>query len=192
MTTTNNALDGLALEADARQGVVMLNKVYDFLGRFVAYPSEHARVAHALDMAAAAVLGRNYAGSKWYRRSYELIQRHVPSATNPPQADLTIRITTVITGCELPEALTDVQVSILALNGSVQRTLDFGDVSSPGGMASVRLGRVARRQPRLDHRQVLIGQVLGYAKRHGIPVRVTKAKPSSGSYGAFRTTICGG
>ena len=29
---------------------------------------------------AAAVLGRNYPGSKWYHRSYELIQRHVPSA----------------------------------------------------------------------------------------------------------------
>ncbi|MDV3256383.1 MAG: outer membrane protein assembly factor BamD [Sphingomonas sp.] len=29
---------------------------------------------------AAAVLGRNYPGSKWYRRSYELIQRHVPAA----------------------------------------------------------------------------------------------------------------
>jgi outer membrane protein assembly factor BamD len=29
---------------------------------------------------AAAVLGRNYNGSKWYKRSYELIERHVPSA----------------------------------------------------------------------------------------------------------------
>ena len=29
---------------------------------------------------AAAVLGANYPGSKWYRRSYELIQRHAPSA----------------------------------------------------------------------------------------------------------------
>jgi outer membrane protein assembly factor BamD len=29
---------------------------------------------------AAAVLGANYPGSKWYHRSYELIQRHVPSA----------------------------------------------------------------------------------------------------------------
>ena len=29
---------------------------------------------------AAAVLGANYPGSKWYRRSYQLIQRHVPSA----------------------------------------------------------------------------------------------------------------
>ena len=29
---------------------------------------------------AAAVLGRNYPGSKWYKRSYELIQRHVPQA----------------------------------------------------------------------------------------------------------------
>ena len=32
----------------------------------------------------AAVLGRNYPGSKWYRRSYELIQRHVPSAAAAP------------------------------------------------------------------------------------------------------------
>lgn len=28
----------------------------------------------------AAVLGANYPGSKWYKRSYELIQRHAPSA----------------------------------------------------------------------------------------------------------------
>src|SRR2546423_1477229 len=44
----NNALDDLALETDARQGAAMLNQVYAFLGRFVAYPSDHARVAHAL------------------------------------------------------------------------------------------------------------------------------------------------
>jgi outer membrane protein assembly factor BamD len=31
---------------------------------------------------AAAVLGANYPGSEWYRRSYRLIQRHVPSAVN--------------------------------------------------------------------------------------------------------------
>ena len=29
---------------------------------------------------AAAVLGRNYPGSEWYKRSYELIQRHAPQA----------------------------------------------------------------------------------------------------------------
>jgi outer membrane protein assembly factor BamD len=33
---------------------------------------------------AAAVLGANYPGSKWYKRSYELIQRHTPAAA--PQA----------------------------------------------------------------------------------------------------------
>ena len=32
---------------------------------------------------AAAVLGRNYPGSKWYKRSYELIQRHAPQAAAP-------------------------------------------------------------------------------------------------------------
>ena len=35
---------------------------------------------------AAAVLGANYPGSKWYRRSYELISRHVPSAVNAQPA----------------------------------------------------------------------------------------------------------
>jgi outer membrane protein assembly factor BamD len=35
---------------------------------------------------AAAVLGANYPGSKWYRRSYELIQRHVPSAAAQPSS----------------------------------------------------------------------------------------------------------
>ena len=28
---------------------------------------------------AAAVLGANYPGSKWYRRSFELMQRHAPA-----------------------------------------------------------------------------------------------------------------
>ena len=32
---------------------------------------------------AAAVLGANYPGSKWYERSYELIQRHAPAAAQP-------------------------------------------------------------------------------------------------------------
>jgi len=32
---------------------------------------------------AAAVLGANYPGSVWYKRSYELIQRHVPQAAAP-------------------------------------------------------------------------------------------------------------
>ena len=34
---------------------------------------------------AAAVLGRNYPGSKWYRRSYELIGRHAPQAAAAAQ-----------------------------------------------------------------------------------------------------------
>jgi len=31
----------------------------------------------------AAVLGANYPGSEWYKRSYDLIQRHVPTAAQP-------------------------------------------------------------------------------------------------------------
>lgn len=63
------------------------------------------------------------------------------SATGPPQADLSIRITAVVPECELPETLTRVQVSIAG-----QRTLEFTDTVSPGGAATVKLGRVARRQ----------------------------------------------
>jgi hypothetical protein len=45
---TNRELDELAQQSDAAQGQVTLRKVYDYLGRFVVYPSEDAHVAHAL------------------------------------------------------------------------------------------------------------------------------------------------
>jgi hypothetical protein len=45
---TNQELDAQVLALDARQGEFALEAVYAFLGRFVSYPSEHARVAHAL------------------------------------------------------------------------------------------------------------------------------------------------
>ena len=45
---SNRELDRLALQADAAAGRAALQTVYDFLGRFVVYPSEYARVAHAL------------------------------------------------------------------------------------------------------------------------------------------------
>ena len=48
MSTSNAELDAKVIEIEARQGEVMLRKVYDFLGRFIAYPSDHAHVAHAL------------------------------------------------------------------------------------------------------------------------------------------------
>jgi len=45
----NNAqLDQIVLDSDARRGQRVLSKVHEFLGRFVAYPSEHARLAHTL------------------------------------------------------------------------------------------------------------------------------------------------
>ena len=45
---SNDDLDKLALESDARAGERVLAQLYEFLGRFVSYPSEHAQVAHAL------------------------------------------------------------------------------------------------------------------------------------------------
>jgi hypothetical protein len=46
--TDNAALDRFTLEHDGRQGDRVLKQVYDFLGRFVSYPDEEARVAHTL------------------------------------------------------------------------------------------------------------------------------------------------
>jgi Protein of unknown function (DUF3631) len=50
MTTslTNAKLDAIAIEHDAHQGEQTISQVYAFLARFVAYPSDHAHVAHAL------------------------------------------------------------------------------------------------------------------------------------------------
>lgn len=48
MTLTNADLDRIAIDRDEGNGEFMLKEIYDFLGRFVAYPSEHAHVAHTL------------------------------------------------------------------------------------------------------------------------------------------------
>ena len=47
-TMTNADLDRKIIEQEARQGDLMLRAVYEFLGRFVLYPSEHAQTAHTL------------------------------------------------------------------------------------------------------------------------------------------------
>jgi hypothetical protein len=44
----NAALDRIAVENDAKQGERMLAELNKFLARFISYPSEHARIAHAL------------------------------------------------------------------------------------------------------------------------------------------------
>ncbi|HMF07336.1 MAG TPA: DUF3631 domain-containing protein [Methylocella sp.] len=45
---SNDDLDRLTIETDARQGERMLARVYSFLGRFISYPNTHAHVAHTL------------------------------------------------------------------------------------------------------------------------------------------------
>src|SRR6266540_4197379 len=68
------------------------------------------------------------------------------SLTGPPNASLVVRITAVIPECVLPEALTDVRATIFTLAGTEQRKVEVRDAASPAGTATVRLGRVARRQ----------------------------------------------
>jgi hypothetical protein len=45
---SNNDLDRLAIETDARQGERMLARVHSFLGRFISYPNTNVHVAHTL------------------------------------------------------------------------------------------------------------------------------------------------
>src|SRR5687767_9129761 len=44
----NAELDRQVISFDDRHGERVVQEVYDFLGRFVSYPNEHSRVAHAL------------------------------------------------------------------------------------------------------------------------------------------------
>ena len=44
----NNELDAIVIELDACRGASMLKVIAAFLSRFIAYPSDHAKVAHAL------------------------------------------------------------------------------------------------------------------------------------------------
>jgi hypothetical protein len=45
---TNAELDQQILDIEEPPGRVVLQAVYDFIGRFVSYPTEHAQTAHAL------------------------------------------------------------------------------------------------------------------------------------------------
>src|SRR5262245_9851192 len=57
-TGNQNELDQGALLNDVRAGERAMKAVYNFIGRFVSYPSEHARVAHALWIAHAHIIDR--------------------------------------------------------------------------------------------------------------------------------------
>jgi hypothetical protein len=55
---TNEELDAKISERESRAGERALNAVHNFLGRFVAYPSQHAHTAHALWIAHAHFMDR--------------------------------------------------------------------------------------------------------------------------------------
>jgi len=68
------------------------------------------------------------------------------SLTGPPRADLVIRIAATVPDCVLPDSLS-AQVKLLPFKGAPAKTLVFGDVPAPGGVATVNLGRVPRLRP---------------------------------------------
>jgi Glycosyl hydrolase catalytic core len=68
------------------------------------------------------------------------------SLTGPGGADLAILVTTATAACELPQTLSHLRASILPFKKHAGRVVDFQDVPSPNGAASVHLGRVTRHQ----------------------------------------------
>ena len=68
------------------------------------------------------------------------------SLNGPAGTDLEIRVTPAVPTCELPESLSAVQATVFPFRGRGGRQLAFNDVASPSGVASVHLGRLARRQ----------------------------------------------
>ena len=68
------------------------------------------------------------------------------SLNGPAGTDLMIRITAATPACELPETLSQVQATVAAFRGKGAKQLEFDDVPSPAGSASVHLGRLARHQ----------------------------------------------
>jgi hypothetical protein len=107
-----------------------------------------SRIAVA-GMAAAAFLGISVSGARAAgaqacdSSAYTLALR---SLNGPAGTDLTIRIGAVAPDCALPETLSDVQAAVSAYKGHPARRLEFSNVSSPAGAASVHLGRLARHQ----------------------------------------------
>jgi hypothetical protein len=60
------------------------------------------------------------------------------SLTGPPSAALTVRVTVRTTGCARPDTFNSVQVTVAG------RRRVFNSVSAPGGIATLKIGKVAR------------------------------------------------
>ncbi len=91
--------------------------------------------ALALGAGRAEAAGVQVCGAKSYRLALR-------SLTRPPLGYLTIRVITRKSGCELPSTLTGVQVMI-----GKRTKLAFQNLSSPGGLVTVKVGRVPRLRP---------------------------------------------
>jgi hypothetical protein len=66
------------------------------------------------------------------------------SLTAPLRTDLVIRVIAKKTGCELPDTLTGVQVTLLPFKKLKPGKLVFSNVAAHGGTATVNIGRVQR------------------------------------------------
>ncbi len=103
-----------------------------------------AAVSVACSLALQAQPARAAAAQSCDSSGYRLVLQSLTAST---RADLVVRVFAVRPGCELPTTLSSVQATVFTLRGAQQRRLAARNVAAPGGVATVRLGRVARLQP---------------------------------------------
>ena len=136
----NNAeLDALALDTDARQGEVTLKAVFDFIGRFVIYPSGHARVAHALWIAHAHCM------SAWYTTPRLAFMSEEKESGKTRALEVTERL--------VPGPLLSISISPAAL---VRRVAE-GVATVLYDEVDALFGSTAREESNLDVRSILNG-----------------------------------
>jgi Protein of unknown function (DUF3631) len=144
----NRLLDEQVLRIDAAQGRRVLDAVYEFIGRFVSYPSEPARVAHAL----------------WIIHAHVLEQCHTSprlgfmSAEKESGKSRALEITQQL----VPGGVLSVSISPAAL----VRRVAAGGVTVLYDEVDALFGSVAREEANLDVRSILNSGYRRGAKVH--------------------------
>ena len=136
----NNAqLDALVIDMDTRQGEVMLKAVYDFIGRFVIYPSDHARIAHTLWIA------HTHCMSAWYTTPRFAFMSAEKESGKTRALEVTERL--------VPGPLLSISISLAAL---VRRVAEGGATVLYDEIDAL-FGSAAREESNLDVRSILNG-----------------------------------
>lgn len=153
---SNDELDALAIERESGAGV--LARVETFLARFVAYPSEHARIAHALWVAHAHLM------DSWFT-SPRLAFMSAEKESGKTRA---LEVTELL----VPEPVLSINISPAAL----VRKVAMGPVTILYDEIDALFGNAGREEANVDVRSILNGGYRRGAKVHRCVTRGKKVE----------------